>query len=146
MSGSKLISMTDFVLYQNKNIDDSNHELLQKIVNYALFLKQPLTIGMFVPCDLDGNFLEELPERTGVHKYTNIDDSEEETKLIKEYQEAKDRVLFEGFHIENNYLVKGDTWLCMISEMEFKTIEEIFLEVEDVEFTLTQTTKKQIES
>ena len=39
----KLISMTDFVLYKK--------ESHTQIMKYAKFLKQPLTLGMFVPCD-----------------------------------------------------------------------------------------------
>lgn len=86
--------MTDFVLL-NKNIyegyssQDSNvftYNHVVRLENYANFLKQPLTLGMFVPCDLEDNVLEE---------YHNIDN-----KNIL-YQEARERVLFGGFVIKN---------------------------------------------
>ena len=60
-----LIPMTDFVLRINeieKEIDqffDSwRMKQLRIIENYAKFLKQPLKLEMFVPCDDDGNILE----------------------------------------------------------------------------------------
>jgi len=58
----KLISMTDFVLEVEKNsyTQTEKYNIIEwqkkcegfdKIVKYANFLKQPLTLGMFVPCD-----------------------------------------------------------------------------------------------
>ena len=57
----KLISMTDFVL----ELETNEHwaQDYTKCVKYANFLKQPLTLGMFVPCDEDGNFLPEDLDR-----------------------------------------------------------------------------------
>jgi len=61
-------------------------KITNEIFNYANFLKQPLTLGMFVPCSIDGNVLEEPVESIGgVELYA------------KEYQQAKQRVLFKGF-------------------------------------------------
>jgi hypothetical protein len=85
---AKLISMTDFVLEQNKKLKNAPDAYDQycKIVNYANFLKQPLKLEMFVPCDEDGNFLEEpIDSIGGVELYT------------KKYQQAKDEVLFEYY-------------------------------------------------
>lgn len=105
----KLISMTDFVFKKIKEHEINNtpdwalydyeefilRNTLDKLENYAKFLKQTLTLGMFAPCNLDGNVLEEpkwvSPEGVKWDEY------------VKEYQEAKDRVLFEGFeYIEAN--------------------------------------------
>ena len=50
----KLISMTDFVLEQSKkimNCELTHLESHHQIVDYANFLKQPLKLEMFVPCD-----------------------------------------------------------------------------------------------
>jgi len=93
----KLITMTDFVLeqeqYRLKNILPYPKSLsYDKILNYATFLKQPLTLGMFIPCDEEGNVLEEK----SIFNTTDecyIFDSE----LFYNYKQAKDRVLFEGF-------------------------------------------------
>ena len=69
----KLISMTDFVLEFENNFprqfgeayseyNESKSEYLnmklKSYENYAQFLKQPLTLGMFVPCDEDGSGLQ----------------------------------------------------------------------------------------
>jgi len=64
----KLISMTDFL---------PEHP-------YSKFLKQPLKLWMFVPCDDDGNFLE-LPSI-----------NEQDTWLWVQYKQAKERCLFDG--------------------------------------------------
>lgn len=91
----KLIPMTDFVLkvVQTPNINEAicleqTDARLQKIYQYALFLKQPLQLGMFVPIDEEGNFTEEPAETIGgVELYS------------EKYQKAKENVLFEGFEV-----------------------------------------------
>lgn len=51
----KLISMTDFVLEQDniKNVNDAIK--FNNCLNYANFIKKPLKLEMFVPCDENGN-------------------------------------------------------------------------------------------
>lgn len=92
----KLISMTDLVLKDNFG---SYENLYVKHLKYANFLKQPLNLGMFVPCDLEGNFLEEpdgdnykSDEEKDIPNFDYIKYKNDS----KEYQEAKDRVLFRG--------------------------------------------------
>lgn len=88
----KLIKMTSFVLEQEHILltqDCPSINLFRKrIVNYAKFLSQPLELGMFVPCDLEGNVLEVPLVNNGGY----------EMKL-RLYQQAKERVLFvcEGY-------------------------------------------------
>ena len=80
----KLISMTDYVL------------------EYANFLKQPLELWMFVPCDEDGSILEEPIETIGgVEMYSKF------------YKQAKEKVIFKNFIydeeidvVRNNYGVE----------------------------------------
>lgn len=96
----KLISMTSFVLEQNKILETYiNHlrrPLFEKCVNYANFLKQPLNLGMFFPCDEDGNVLEKP-----IHKFiTRESDTISFDNYSEKYQIAKEKVLFEGFYIE----------------------------------------------
>ena len=88
----KLISMTDFVLEQGKkpNNSDFRQRFVVKVLNYANFLKQPLTLGMFVPCDDDGNVLE-FKER-----HNCINEIEFDQKLL-DFQDAKSKVIFEDF-------------------------------------------------
>ena len=84
----KLISMTDFVLEQNKLLKNAPDAYDQycKMVNYANFLKQPLKLEMFVPCDEDGNVLITPTEHNPIY-WSN------------EYKQALEKVLFEGFKV-----------------------------------------------
>ena len=99
-----LVPMTDFVLEQTKNfnavvyddLETASINLIERIENYANFLKQPLKLEMFVPCDEDGNVLEEPKiEEEYVDEHT--------TQIFAQYQydldKAKEKVLFEGFKI-----------------------------------------------
>ena len=96
----KLISMTDYVLNMEKAID--NRKLcLVYIVSYANFLKQPLTLGMFVPCDEEGNVLEEYIKTTHENHLDKYSICRHISKTEIKYQQAKDKVLFEGFEICN---------------------------------------------
>lgn len=100
--------MTDFVMEQTKSfeaVDLLDHLeirdlVLSRIEKYAKFLKQPLKLGMFIPCDEDGNVLEEprtccSSRECGCMGMPYNYDSQEG---IDKYFEAKKRVLFEGFH------------------------------------------------
>ena len=85
----KLISMTDFVLEQYEST--KNPTIFEETVhNYANFLKQPLTLGMFVPCDDDGNVLE-IPTKE------NSNNTIDHYSKLMDYNDAKSKVLFNGF-------------------------------------------------
>lgn len=93
-AGTKLVSMTNFILetafgYGNEFM--TAQQFCNKVIKYAEFLKQPILIGQFVPCDLDGNILE---------KPNNYNDKiiwlEGENRV---YQEAEYRVIFKDFLI-----------------------------------------------
>lgn len=75
----KLISMTDFVLDQNHKWFHERYYFIEK---YANFLKQPLELGMFVPC-IDNE----------VFNYSKHGNKEQ-------YQQAKEACIFEGFEIK----------------------------------------------
>ena len=105
-----LIPMTDFVNNVGNIENYPSHEnALYWIYNYATFLKQPLKLEMFVPCDEDGNVLEEPKiEEEYVDEHT--------TQIFAQYQydldKAKEKVLFElnspvavetmNYHISRN--------------------------------------------
>lgn len=132
----KLISMTDFVLEQGYNPLQNDTECWIKTHKYANFLKQPLTLGMFVPCDLEGNVLEELD----ADFYVMVTD-----KKIVEFQQAKERCLFEGFEhrgeTEFSWIFKhGKTYPIMV----FKRDIECLVTVLKREIELTQTALKQL--
>lgn len=87
-----LISMTDFVLFQWNYAGITDEQKLRNCAAYALFLKQPLTLGMFVPCDENGNVLEEPKLQSEL--LIVINDFMDKMKV---YNEAKERVLFKEF-------------------------------------------------
>ncbi len=106
-----LIPMTDFVLKIDEFLpqdlgqffDSWRMSQLRLIENYAKFLKQPLKLEMFVPCD----------EMTEVMNYEEIKESViEGTDSWDAYEKAKENVLFElnspvavetmNYHISRN--------------------------------------------
>ena len=107
-----LVPMTDFVLEQ-LNEQNSRTKPMREVFNslekYATFLRQPLKLEMFVPCDEEGNVLEEPKiEEEYVDEHT--------TQIFAKYQydldKAKEKVLFElnspiavetmNYHISRN--------------------------------------------
>jgi hypothetical protein len=124
-----LIPMTYFVLEQ-KYVKQSTSEFKEVILKYAFFLNQPLKLEMFVPCDEDGNILEE-PEF--FYKQENLKDlkgmklliAEETNKRVSEYQKAKEKVIFEGFTLypnNDNFLQKGN---ILIDISKLRTVEDL---------------------
>lgn len=98
----KLILMTDFILQKGKkgilplsitDVFKQGAKITNEIFIYAKFLKQPLKLEMFVPCDEDGNV------------FKNLDNSIQapDFKDWKEYKQAKEKVLFEGFEFFDKY-------------------------------------------
>lgn len=93
----ELIPNTDFgQTLTNKS--DSDYRRLRD--NFDKFCKQPLTLGTFVPCDEDGDVLEEPknPKKSPLH-----------FKKYDEYVKAKECVLFEGFEVEK-FGKSGEVW------------------------------------
>ncbi|MEZ4788294.1 MAG: hypothetical protein R2790_10590 [Flavobacterium haoranii] len=84
----KLISMTDFVL-QQYNEAYSKDQFVERVEAYANFLKEPLKLEMFIPCDEYGNILEK-PE---------LIDERYNLKLI-DYEQALENVFFKGFYVK----------------------------------------------
>lgn len=134
----KLISMTDFVLSQSEGstidweqLDWMNQEIykLDRIRNYANFLKQPLELYMFVPCDEDGNVLDAEPCSLGMFLKGNpFFDVYLESK--NKWDEAKERCLFKGFS-------EKDAKIALFAN---ETIEDLI----EFNLTLTQIAIKQI--
>ena len=93
----KLISMTAFVLEREMS-DKTIMKRFVEICDYANFLNQHLTLGMFVPCDEDGNVLE---QPTAKNSLNTID---HDLRLMN-YKEAKDKVLFEGFEYAKTHSI-----------------------------------------
>ncbi len=153
---NKLISMVDFVLDQNSKW--SSDGALRNIVKYATFLKQPLKLGFFVPCDGNGNVLEE-PNSDKVPNMPPDLQYDYWNEWNRDYQKAKDRVLFEGFEVIGQSegfceieLKNGDFWMTFV-EGEIKVTNQFNQEysvhvIEDLiqeDSTLTASAIKQFE-
>ena len=104
----KLVSMVDYCLsvIQTPNINEfpcfeQEHERLCKIEHYARFLKQPLKLEMFVPCDDEGEPLEKPDFFSGEYDDNGYGDVDKyQYKLdLKEYKKAQEKVLFKGFEL-----------------------------------------------
>ena len=94
-------------------LDSWRMKQLRIIENYAKFLKQPLKLEMFVPCDEDGNVLGE-PEIYSQWVRENFNDeleNEERINQCKDYHQAKEKVLFEGFEEMKNAAVRDCVWI-----------------------------------
>lgn len=122
----KLISMVDFCLEQRKTHTGDFEDYCDLICRYAKFIKQPLALWMFVPCDLYGNVLEE--KKPFQDKYY-------------EYQEAIERCLFEGFEMDNSFVThkSHNSFFYPISCLHEQTIEGL------VKYNLELTTTAQKE-
>ena len=95
MEAIKLQSMTDFVLHFD-TCKVFPKEMYFKIKKYANFLKQPLQLGFFVPCDENGNVLEEPKRWNDYLQFPDSFDGNKEWGELYNYELAKERVLFEN--------------------------------------------------
>ena len=140
----ELIQMTDFVLEQDITLSESKF----KIVNYANFLKKPLKLGYFIPCDENDVPLEE----PSLYFEWNKEEPEEwiftchdEIKNCVKYHEAKKRVLFECFEYdkENDWVTYNEFSIFFVSELQNGKVEDLLKEIYD-KIILTETSKKEI--
>lgn len=112
MKERQLIGMVDYIEwikfqpaskdYLEQGYETPVHQKYGRICNFAKFLNQPLTLSMFVPCDEDGNVLEEPTAKLMNELGGGFSTNEEQNQLddfIQEYQAAKERVIFEGFEV-----------------------------------------------
>jgi len=114
---------------------------------YSKFLKQTPQLYMFVPCDSEGNVLEE-PIFKGDHDLLEF--------KHQEYQQAKERCYFEGFEVKERncneakfkYIENGliavfyynKTTNSFEENADFKTLEDLI----PYNLTLTATAQKEI--
>jgi len=118
----KLIGMTDFVITQwSINLTSKQICLIK---NYENFLKQPLELWMFFPCDL-------------IQGKVVILDKED-----KYYQQAKERCLFKGIYLCDDGFIR-DEYDCILftkESMAKQTIQDMIYH----ETNLTKTAEKLI--
>jgi len=91
----QLLSMSDFVMnihsrmHTMKADSPSVRQFYNEVHEYAKLLKTPLVLGMFVPCDEDGH-------RLGVPANYGANEQLDNTAAQIKYQQAQERVIFEG--------------------------------------------------
>lgn len=148
----KLISMVDFVLEQRKDPNCGDFtDLCDLYCRYAKFLKQPLEPWMFVPCDVEGNVLEEPINNPNQIEPQPMLGQKEYDQIVLEwetYQQAKERCLFEGFelihkhdkHYKQALIAKNKEGVGQFDIYDYKTIEDLI----HMNLTLTPTAIKQI--
>lgn len=147
----KLMSMIAYVdskeetpTFDTPQIDWYNKEIdkLYQIRKYSNFLKQPLKLEMFTPCNEQNKPLKEpswwYRYQNGASPFMNMD----EIRPCQEYKKALENVLFEGFvfYKDDNESFSMDLINSDGSEtfcfMKNETIEDLL--TFDFEFTLTE--------
>ncbi|ASK29355.1 hypothetical protein CEY12_04245 [Chryseobacterium sp. T16E-39] len=137
----KLIPMTTFVLEYYSHEGYADLQTLNLMNNYANLLKHPLTLGMFIPVDTDGNVLKEpknyaswksLEHNT---KKTNENSAVPGFKENSIYQTAEQKCFFEGFQVAYN----GYSVVRIVAsyddsiELSFNKVDLKFQTFEDIE-------------
>lgn len=152
MEERKLVSMCDIQEeLEDYVLESKNYERAFKLASlYREFIKQPLKLGQFVPCDLEDNVLKEPVE---YNDFLMQGDRFVTLKSIKieceQYLQAKERVLFEGCTIKNikargeNYFIVRDisNKILWVLWNKSKSIENLI----NSNLTLTESAIKQIE-
>ncbi len=140
----RLISNTDFGFYV-RELEIKDHKKLELRESYDLFLKQPLNLGMFVPCKLVDGVWVVLEE-----PIFTTDSAITELSKVKEYQEAKSNRLFEIESYTKNR-IKSTSWYeyrFTFTNGKYFDFEEdtvyILERLCEFEPTLTPTAQKQI--
>lgn len=143
-----LIPITDFVLKEMNNlILNGAGSVVAKIGNYARFLRQTLEIWMFVPCKLvDGVWfvLEEPKDYYWFENNVELTRTFDENVKFLEYQQAKERCLFEGFEMYN-----GNPYNNKLQRAYSKNHIDEWWTIENIihwNLELTQTAIKQLAS
>ncbi len=140
----KLVKCSDYVISQynsereiSQDFDAYNSTRLGFIFRYANFLKLNLELGFFIPTDKDGNVLEEPIEKLIGMKPNNDFEYAFDEKELKQYQEAKERVIFKGFEAKYSqsgkviFAINGyytfDVWAKDLKPrmINYKTIEDL---------------------
>ncbi|MDF2553927.1 MAG: hypothetical protein K0R77_3202 [Chryseobacterium sp.] len=102
----RLIPMTSFVIDYYSHEGYADLQSLQLMKNYASFLKQPLSLRMFVPTDTNGELMKEPEDypiwkeaknKTRKDTFTSV-----QTEKFKLYEKAEKKLLFEGFKVAYN--------------------------------------------
>ena len=150
MEAIYLQSMTDFITWvdEKRNGSGGHYDI---IIRYKNFLKQPLQLGFFVPCDENGNVLEEPKRWNDYLQFPDSFDGNKEWGELYDYELAIERILFKGFEYVNfindgkllpyHRLIKNDEYFNV--RFLDRNIEDLLTEFE-YGIELTPTAIKQI--
>ena len=133
------------------SLSEFSYDNLHDIYKHEEFLSQKLELWMFVPCDENGNVLEEPNIKDAFYGGNHFAVKENSTVYHRQndqYQKAKDRLLFEGFEVKNKELIykhNNNTFNFLVLPIEEEcTIEFACTLLQGVEPTLTATALKKI--
>lgn len=151
---NKLISMVDFVLSKS-NLwvkDESKYSdlnFIKSVCRYAEFLSLPLKLGFFIPCDENGVPIVEPNSDNYISNEYPTGENGKYWSDLEQYQQARDRVLFEGFELVKEY---ENAWTFRKDGLDYEfnifkdcTIEELQQNFLGDEITLTASAIKQFE-
>lgn len=114
---------------------------------YTKLLSKKVTRGMFIPCDLEGNFLIEPANYDNFLFHKNdeaIKDNRVKFPKSKEYHQAKERVLFDGdFEFLTDEYIRINGWTVFNTGGGFHSFE-IVEDLVEVGLELTPSTIKQL--
>ena len=137
-----LISSKDFRKFLTEKSDSEYRRLRE---NFDNFLEKPLKLGYFIPCDEEGDILEEPTnyEKRLLNMMTEYNDE------VYTYYQAKAKVLFEGFEYdkENDWVTYNEFARFFVSELQNGKVENSIIEdllSDELIYTLTATAKKEI--
>lgn len=91
------------IVKKEENTDQSTDCSLDLIWKYNDFLKQPLTLSMFIPTDKNGEPLIEPKVFDYTTKEYMNGGKFDYLNRYEEYQKAKDRCLFEGYSLDGTF-------------------------------------------
>ena len=123
----KLIPMTTFVIEYYSNEGYADLQILHLMNNYANFLKTPLTLGMFVPVDPQGNVLKEPKNYAAWKSLEHNDGNRTDIAGFEEYaqyQSAESYCMFEGFRVDYNQPTESIQLTLTMTEQTAKTFYE----------------------
>jgi hypothetical protein len=102
----------------------SDAEFRIKSKNHRVFQSKKIELGDFVPCDEDGNVLEE-PNINNFKSepFCSTGNCKAYQDEVNIYQQAKEKVLFEGF--EYKKAIFKDEELFWLGDFNGETIEEL---------------------
>lgn len=149
---TKLISSIAFGELLNSRIDkspswDQINRYRNKRTKFDNFLKEPLQLGMFIPCDSDGKPMEKPDNYDSFSSYTvgalanklGGKPPEQWYKGCHKYEEALSRVYFEGFElsydgtnivsVDNNHIIVSFNKTHQSPTNERQIIEHLVSEV-----------------